>query len=395
MEKSKKNRPGGDQHQKKVPLAMKPLTFVKEFGSVANNDETLDRRNIELNTIDMAPPQSCDSETIRKFSANKYKAAVMQNKKDNAGPSDFNASVNQFGRGTGQRKGQSPRGRMNVGRGVTTQKQKPLAVKGNHPLSDFLVVERAYTTQNSVSQLSQSAAFSHMPMTYTQSLNGREWFVSINGVNIGTGSGDTVKEAKEAAAANALETLSHHCYTLKVLKIHAANEEVTLSEVEAGKLGPSSSAPIEGASLDKPVDNSSMGMKLLKLMGWTGGGLGKEGSGIIEPIKPAEVFGREGLGRNKETDVSVQFNNGIKRLISDYARGTGFKEIAFTADFSKEQRASIHKVARRFRLKTVSYGKGDDRYLVLSRKYSNKALIHKLLENGPTDKYQLIPPKDK
>ena len=47
---------------------------------------------------------------------------------------------------------------------------------------------------------------------------------------------------------------------------------------------------------DKAVGPDSVGHKLLKMMGWSGGGLGKGGSGISEPITAASVINREGIG---------------------------------------------------------------------------------------------------
>lgn len=40
------------------------------------------------------------------------------------------------------------------------------------------------------------------------------------------------------------------------------------------------------ASLDEAIPENNMGHKLLRLMGWSGGGLGKAGNeGIIEPVR--------------------------------------------------------------------------------------------------------------
>ena len=38
-----------------------------------------------------------------------------------------------------------------------------------------------------------------------------------------------------------------------------------------------------------------MGHKLLSMMGWSGGGLGKDGGGRAEPVTATTVFGRSGF----------------------------------------------------------------------------------------------------
>ena len=42
------------------------------------------------------------------------------------------------------------------------------------------------------------------------------------------------------------------------------------------------------------IEEQNMGHKLLKLMGWSGGGLGKGGQGISEPIRAADFNSRRG-----------------------------------------------------------------------------------------------------
>jgi len=60
-------------------------------------------------------------------------------------------------------------------------------------------------------------------------------------------------------------------------------------------LDASSRDDIKKAS-DQKLDSENVGHKLLQMMGWTGGGLGRNQDGIAEPIMHKTVYRREGLG---------------------------------------------------------------------------------------------------
>ncbi len=47
---------------------------------------------------------------------------------------------------------------------------------------------------------------------------------------------------------------------------------------------------------DNKIDASNVGHKLLQMMGWTGGGLGRNQEGIAEPVAHKTVYRREGIG---------------------------------------------------------------------------------------------------
>jgi len=68
-------------------------------------------------------------------------------------------------------------------------------------------------------------------------------------------------------------------------------------------------------------------------------------------------------------------------------------DLVFTTGFDNDQRKDMHQVARRFNLKSKSYGKGEDRHLTISKKQSGLSLVEELVaRGGETEKYNLIPP---
>ena len=317
------------------------------------------------------------------------------------------------------------------------------------PLDLLFIVSRSNGT-SALDLLHLSAAFSEVffsadvdPVAVTCSLTVGYDVIAVE-------KGATVKLAKQAAAETALKYLISRCWTLKVNRIyHNDDEKITMNELECMNVKESkiSSGKTENITVDTSLNESNKGMQLLKLMGWSGGGLGKEGEGIVEPIRPSNIFGRSGLGSQDYTNA-VKINKPVKKkelekkqerqifgtdksketsyvpsntidehkltsefvggqiddkyfkicayqLLKQFSHDYDMEDMAFTPEFTNEQRKLVHQLGRKFRVKTKSYGKYPNRFLVVSKKRTWKELVTYLIENGgKTEKYELFPPGD-
>lgn len=266
-------------------------------------------------------------------------------------------------------------------------------MKRLHPdmnmLQNFIIIEPLapkFNTITALATISCSAAFSKMKLVFDpREHNGEHWCrVLLEHEVLSDMPGPTSKDAKNAAAEKALEKLRQHCYTIKTKK-HEDTEQSALSREEV--LG-------EIAKSEEKID-SGIGNKLLKMMGWSGGGIGKKGTGIAEPVKAdAGVINRQGLGLSSEQGITQSFIKCIRDVISDYAKSGRQDDMKFSPTFSNEERAVIHKECRKYGLRTRSHGRrNDDRYLVVSRKRTANELISHIMDSGgSTSKYELIPP---
>lgn len=71
-------------------------------------------------------------------------------------------------------------------------------------------------------------------------------------------------------------------------------------------------------------------------MGWAGGGLGTQEQGRTSIIQPYIQIQRQGLG----TKNIVQE---VRKVLQNYAASGDINSIAFSPDFTKEERVVIHE----------------------------------------------------
>ena len=181
-----------------------------------------------------------------------------------------------------------------------------------------------------------------------------EMAVVIGGKIIATGMAATKKESKRNCAQRAIEILKNS------QPVHLKNppNHDSLKSIEKGDLVKSA---FQNAN---KIDQTNVGNIMLRKMGWTGEG-GLATHGISEPIFIASSEGRKGLGHSDESVTIDKFS--IEEKLIQFLRHNLEDEIKFSNKLSKEERALVHKLCTKYGLKHKSFGKGDNRYLVVSK----------------------------
>lgn len=211
--------------------------------------------------------------------------------------------------------------------------------------------------------------------------------LSIDGFLLATAKARTADEAKKACSSEGLSKLKKLCYTL-IIKDRLAGSVVDKSEV-SNTQGKSKSQ----TEVPEHLAEDSKANRMMKLMGWAGGGLGKHQQGREEPVQVVEQVKRAGLGATGGGGPA--FRKNMTDMLQKYKRNNSKHDLVFASDFSKDERKLIHNIANKFGLKSISYGKDADRQLVVSRKKNPLEIVEEVKEaGGCTDKYDLILPGD-
>ena len=144
--------------------------------------------------------------------------------------------------------------------------------------------------------------------------------------------GSSKNEARDRATHETLEMLSKKCYSI-VVKNKYLSDGTT---IDADTLNKTKEAKNE------QISSSNVGHKLLQMMGWKGGGLGRGGSGISEPISAEAIFdSKRGLGASENGQKA--FKHRIRTIITEYAHSNNPFDLVFTSGFDNEQRAEMHR----------------------------------------------------
>lgn len=253
-------------------------------------------------------------------------------------------------------------------------------------MSELVILENS---DNAICIINDTAQFNKVSADYKFTvLPDHRWRceVYLEGQYVAAGIG-LKKTVKHIAAEEALATLRQ---TQAVVKSNLRKEG------QADGISRNQILARSGEeAMRQEIKEDNIGNQLLRKMGWTGGGLGREGDGISEPIKVKEQFSREGLGL--DTDRAGHRHQLSKRDIEDiirnYASSERQDDLRFSTELNNDERKQIHQISQKYGLRSKSYGQGRQRFLIVSRKVHKDQLIGQLLQEGQVGRYELVKPQ--
>lgn len=266
---------------------------------------------------------------------------------------------------------------------VDSTAQRLLNIKLSLP--NFVLVEVINSCKDSASNaLFLSASLNKVSCKYSFTTDRSHCIVCmiiLNGCEVGKGTGENRQVAKQEASKEALTLLQTIVPTVRIKSlVDSCGQELTKEMMGSAK----NSATI-------PENN--VGHKLLTMMGWCGGGIGKDGSGMVDPIMPMETVKRAGLGFTQDKrKLGPAFKNKVQTVLKGFASKVVLKDLVFAPEFDNEERKYIHEAARRLGLKSISRNGPDGRFLTVRHKLSPGRLLEEVLRLGSTDKYEVVMP---
>ncbi|KAM4664238.1 NF-kappa-B-repressing factor [Discoglossus pictus] len=260
----------------------------------------------------------------------------------------------------------------------------PLSMKNNpiRELNDVVIYENA---SNPVCTLNDTAQFNKVSVEYVfEKLAGINWKCKV-----------FMEQQFIAEAIGVKKTVKHDAAQEAVMALKRT-QPVMINNLKNGPMEDAISRnQIRGRSTEEAykqqIREDNIGNQLLRKMGWTGGGLGKEGEGIAEPIAVKEQFSREGLGLTSNNQKITKRE--IEQIIRNYAASHSQDDLTFSRELTNDERKYIHQISQKYGLKSKSHGQGTERFLVVSRKRNRQELIDQLRQGGQVGSYALVMPR--
>ncbi|XP_065371887.1 NF-kappa-B-repressing factor [Calliphora vicina] len=220
--------------------------------------------------------------------------------------------------------------------------------------------------------------------------NGRKQIeIRLNEHIVATACEDNLKASKAEAFRKALTTLQEQCYTIKqnpsrdTIKIEKTDNKVVCGVIKTQE------------EAEQKIDDTNKGYKMMKMMGWSGGGLGSQKQGREDPVGYLLKNNRAGLGN----DACKLDRKYFMQMLKNYVQSDDIRELQFEPTFTKDERAMLHEIANKFNLKSTSHGHDEQRRLIICKKtISDNQILEEILINKNSrfiDRYFVQVPQSK
>lgn len=258
---------------------------------------------------------------------------------------------------------------------------KKMRIQEEGPYGDIVIVKRPGDIPQNTLACAVAASGSNLEWKYDRDNNNCKCSVFINSKLLAEAIGTNQKVVKRETSILGIKELQKYYYTIEIKQNISGDANITATSM------------LSQTSNQDSIPNDNIGMKLMKLMGWSGGGLGKSEQGIVEPVTVKQQISREGLGLKMKSYSTNDLKTKAKDIMRKYLAGDMKNDLIFSSDFSNDERAVIHQIARQLGLKSHSYGPKNQRTLVVCRKIAIRDLVDEIKDlGGKTDKYELIEP---
>lgn len=251
-------------------------------------------------------------------------------------------------------------------------------------LSELVILENS---DNAICIVNDTAQFNKVTADYRFTMLAEHHWrceVYIEGQFVASAFGPK-KIVKHIAAEEAIATLKRTHAVVKSNFRKEGNEDALSRNQIMARAGED--------VVHQEIKEDNIGNQLLRKMGWTGGGLGREGEGIAEPITVKEQFSREGLGMGRDRHGNHLTKRDLEEIIRNYACSERQDDLRFASELNNDERKQIHQISQKYGLRSKSYGQGKHRFLVVSRRVHKDQLIGQLLQEGQVGRYELVKPQ--
>lgn len=203
-----------------------------------------------------------------------------------------------------------------------------------------------------------------------------------NGQVLVSAKGSNQKKARAEGVQKLYQLLKNYCpFLIRKVQCCAEDNKVVDKDGKAKPVPGTNGAIDVDTFQSNKLGSDNIGYKMLKALGWKEGDSAK--NSIIDPIGLSVKIGRGGLGSDADKvgkHLNVKY---FREMMRTYGQSNTEFDLVFSKEFTKEERAELHKIAQKLGLKSKSAGKEGERFLVVSKKVAltPMEIVQKIEEN--------------